>query len=135
MLNLEVFANILEKEGYGKIGQDIFINNFPDGKNGILILPQNYGNKNNKYIPGYYNDSGFQIIVRNKSFESGQKIAYNIMETLEIMQSKQVENLWVNQCYARTLPKSYAVSDGNVVEHSLDFHLNFIDTKSFAREE
>lgn len=127
MLNLTIFAKMLEEAGFGKIGKDIFVNHFPDSKDGILLLPQNYGNNNNKYIPKYYNDSGFQVIVRNKSFETGQKIAYNIMETLEIMQSRQVEDIWVNQCYAKTLPKSYAVSEGNMVEHSIDFHLNFID--------
>lgn len=127
MLNLTTFAKILEDAGFGVMGKDIFVNTSPNVSECILILDQTYGNTVNPQLPNYYNDSGFQIIVRNKQFEKAKEIAYNIMEILKIEKSKQVDNLWVNYCYAKHLPRSYARSDGNICESSVNFALNYVD--------
>lgn len=133
MFKLETIAKILEDNGFGKVGKNIFINTMPDGEEGILILEQTYGNTINPQLPKYYNDSGFQVIVRNKKFATTRQIAYNIMEILTIEKSKQVDNIWVNQCYARKLPQVYARMDGNMLEGSINFALNYVDNESFAR--
>lgn len=127
MLQLTTFAKILEEAGLGKMGKDIFINTAPNVDKCILILDQTYGNTVNPQLPKYYNDSGFQIIVRNKQFEKAKEIAYNIMEILKIEQSKQVDNLWINHCYPKHSPRSYARSEGNVYESSVNFSLNYVD--------
>lgn len=133
MFKLESIAQILQENGFGKMGKTIFINNMPESEEGILILEQTYGNRVNPQLPKYYNDSGFQVIVRNKKFEKARQIAYNIMEILTIEKSKQVDNIWVNQCYARRLPQIYARMDGNMLEASINFLLNYVDNESFAR--
>lgn len=133
MFKLETIAKILEDNGFGKVGKNIFVNTMPDGEEGILILEQTYGNTINPQLPKYYNDSGFQVIVRNKKFATTRQIAYNIMEILTIEKSKQVDNIWVNQCYARKLPQVYARMDGNMLEGSINFALNYVDNESFAR--
>lgn len=133
MLKLENFAKILEDKGYGKLGKNIFVNTMPDGSEGILILEQTYGNTVDPLLPKYYNDSGFQVIVRNKKFETVRQISYNIMETLTIEKSKQVDNVWVNHCYPRRQPQIYARMDGNMLEGSINFILNYVDNESFAR--
>ena len=133
MFKIETIAKILEENKYGKIGKTIFVNTMPEGNEGILILEQTYGNTVDPQLHKYYNDSGFQVIVRNKKFETTRQIAYNIMETLTIEQSKQVDNIWVNQCYAKRLPQIYARMEGNMLEGSINFALNYVDNESFAR--
>lgn len=127
MFKLESFAKILEEKGFGKLGENIFVNIAPVSKPCILLLEQSYGSSVDINLPEYYKDSGFQVIIRDKSFEKTREISYNIMDTLTIKQSKQIDNLWVNMCYPRSLPTIYGVINDENLEGSINFALNYVN--------
>jgi hypothetical protein len=133
MMRIDLFAKQIEAAGYGIIGQTIFIHSMPAQK-GILLKLHLDGVEIDPYLPKYYANAELQVIVRWPASEStvGETLANNILNLFHnkhnvIYNDGLADVMKVNQCYAATKPIRYPLSDGNFIEWSTNFRINFVE--------
>jgi hypothetical protein len=129
---IDLLANRLAENDLGVLGVSIFTHHIPaEVKVGILLKIPLDGIQIDPYLPDYYKTE-VQIIIRHNVTALGEELAskveklfhsHNRYEYLENNRTKYI----VNQMFALTKPIRYPLSDGNLVEWSLNFMVNFVE--------
>lgn len=115
----------LEDGGFGSEGIHIFIEFMPEGsEKAILILQPPSGARIDQNMPGYFR-SGFQVIVRDKSFNDGNDIIKQVVTFLENSANIELKGWRLRTARATHLPLHYRISDGKLFEHSVNFDATF----------
>jgi len=125
-MNLMPLVNLIEAEGFGTKGEDLFVDMLPsEAARAILLRNPLSGTPIDHEMPGRYKGD-FQLIVRTPAgnYAAGETMIERLMETLFI-EDRQVENLFFSYCRPRTLPAVFPLSDGNLLEFSTMFDCCF----------
>lgn len=124
MVTKTVIAH-MEDSGFGTEGVHLFHEFMPeDTERGVLVLQPAAGAPINQHIPGYFR-SGFQVIVRDKSFHKGDDIIKQVVTLLEKSANIESKGWRLRTARATHLPIHYRISDGKLFEHSVNFDATF----------
>lgn len=123
-MNLHPIAEYIEQNNIGKLGKTLFINMMPIDLNlGILIRNTLTGTKIDYELEDYF-DARFQLIVRADTYPKGDELMQQVIDLLNF-KNQQLGNMHFNFIRPRTEPVVYPLSEGNLLEFSVDFHVNF----------
>lgn len=123
-MNLTPIADRLEEFGVGTKAKDIFINTIPaEAPVGVLLRNKLQGTKINHELPGYYK-APFQVIVRCKSYLEGEALMSSVFSALTL-QETQLGPMYVRRMLPLTLPVTFPISKGNLIELAADFEAVF----------
>lgn len=115
----------LEDEDVGKPGVNLFKNSMPHAVTlGIALMGKLQGDMINYELPGY-RKTGFQLIVRAKSFSAGEELVQQAVASLTFEQL-EIGNIKFNYVRPRHDPVSFPTSDGNNTEFSVNFDVCFV---------
>jgi len=118
-------ASILEQEGFGTPGVDIFIFFMPDDvEQGILLVDTIVGTRIDHELPGYRNGK-FQLIVRHQDYEEGMKLALDASEALTILET-EYDDVIIKYLRPRTDPVAFPPSEGDNLEFAAVFDSAYI---------
>lgn len=122
MILMFKFAEIIQDEGFGAIGQNIYVNYVPfDTTEAIMVRPPISGVPISSELPNYYKGV-FSLVLR-----SAGDLGALEQKTLEIsnvltIYDRQVSNeLLVNYMRPLQLPHGYPITKGELVEVKVDF--------------
>lgn len=126
-MNLEPFANLLQAEKHGQIGKTLFMNMMPaTAKTAILLRSPLTGTPLDHELPGYLKHE-FQLIVRARSYTEGEAKIEAVTAALT-MYERQVGDLYVKYVRPQTKPVAFPLSDGNLLEFSVQFSFCVVET-------
>lgn len=124
-MDLLPLADTLETAGLGIKAETIFVNMIPvECPQGILLRNKLTGTPINYELPGYYK-SRFQLIVRSGSYLDG-KALYDQAATALTLNEVQVGAMYVKFSRPLTMPVTFPLSNGNLIEHAADFEIVFL---------
>lgn len=128
-MNLMPIAKYIQDNKLGELGKTLFINMMPIDLNlGILIRNPLVGTEIDYELIDYFNTE-FQLIVRADTYIKGEDLMRQAMNVLNV-QNKELDNLFFNFIRPRTEPIVFPLSDGNLLEFSVDFDVNFYKVQS-----
>lgn len=124
-MNLLPLTQKLEDDGLGVQGESIFINMIPaECPTGILLRNPLQGTPIDYELPGYYKTS-FQLIVRTASYTDGEALINSAIESLTVV-GKSIGDSFFHYSRPKTLPVSFPLSKGNLLEFSVNFDVAFV---------
>jgi len=124
MKHLDYVAALLETEGKGTLGTDIFIGTLPaDVNRGIMLKDPLLGHAVNEELPDWY-QTNFQIIIRDPDEQVGSERAEAIFEIL-FQNHVETTDLTVVKMFPRTKPIMYPRNDADQVEFSMLVRIHF----------
>lgn len=127
-MNLIPFADILQDDGLGIQGQDIFIFMIPmEATRGLLLRNKLRGTHIDYELPGFHK-TFFQLIARAPAYQEGEQLIESAIVSLTMME-KQLSGMYVRYCRPKTMPVAFPLSDGNLIEFGVDFEIAFDVTK------
>lgn len=125
-MDLEPVAKYLESQHLGVLGKSIFIHDMPlDAQNGMILRDRYSGTPIDHYMPGYYN-TGFRIAVRSPDFNTGQKLANDVKDTLTMYAERQMGSMRVKSMLPQNLPRPYRRTRANLWEWELEIDVAFV---------
>lgn len=123
-MDLTPVADRLEETGVGTKGKDVFINMIPsEAPVGVLLRNKLQGTKIDHELPGYYK-APFQVIVRCKTYLDGEALMSAVYSALTL-QETQLGPMYVRRMLPLTLPVTFPISKGNLIELAADFEVVF----------
>ena len=132
-MRLDLLAALIEQQGLGTRGVDIFIHRMDaEISKGILLKLPIAGIDTDYDLPGYYK-TDFQVIIRAQRQEDGDDLAKQLNKLLT-MYGRDFTNtdasfaMQVKQMYPAKLPIVYPRSDGHGIEWSLNIHAAYVMT-------
>ena len=124
-MNLFPIAQTIEEAGLGVMADTIFINMIPvDCQEGILVRNKLSGTQIDYELPGYYK-TRFQVIVRTRTVPAGEEVMSQIFDALTLCEASVYE-MYVRYCRPVTMPITFPLSKGNLLEIAADFEIVFI---------
>lgn len=124
-MNLLPIAQTLEEAGVGVMAETIFINMIPiDCQEGVLLRNKLSGTYIDYELPGYYK-TRFQVIVRTKSVPVGEERMAQVFDALTLCEA-QVTDMYIRYLRPVTMPITFPLSKGNLLEISADFEIVFM---------
>lgn len=125
-MNLKPVADYLQAQGFGTLGQTIFLNHLPaDATEAVLIRPRLIGARIDHDLPGYLKFE-FQVIVRGKTYLPTQTKANQIAKKLKMAETTL--GVWhVNYLRPAHVPVGYPISMGELVEFNTDIEACIVD--------
>lgn len=125
-MNVKPIAEYLAAQGFGVLGEDIFIGSFPATvKAGVLVrggIPAPFVDPN---LPGYFVGT-VQFIVRGAKYEESLLKATEMAKKLSVNEST-LGGLRIKQMYPTSLPAGFNLSDAGFNEFSFKVAINFVD--------
>lgn len=112
----------------GNLGHDVYVFHMPAHERMAVLLLARKAAPVNHYLPGYYK-SDYQAIIRAPSSDiaGGQALADQVMVLLSIEQESQLADIAVKYSLPRHQPFMYPVSNGDLIEWSINFDAAFVD--------
>jgi Bacteriophage minor capsid protein len=120
-------AELLESEGYGSIGTNIYINNVPfEITEAIMVRPPMNGFKIDQELPGYFK-STFCVVLRSAG-DVGllEDKALEISTSLAMRERDIGTEFHVNYMRPLQLPYTYPITKGELVECKVDFEFSVV---------
>lgn len=125
MYEVDDIGALLEANGFGTVGANIFLYHAPPESNDIIIVfPSNDPPRLEEETP-YYLKGKFQIIVRSSTFEDGRNTSKQISDLLKQynietaqMKVKRLRPLYQVRVYRR--------SDSGAVEFSVTYEIIYV---------
>lgn len=130
-MRLDLIAQIIEDAKLGTIGVDIFVHRMDaDCKQGIVLRMPLSGVPVDSGLPNYYKSS-LQVIVRSPDQQTGDAIMISLVKLLTIYNRLFYDDsnnfqMQINHFIPRTLPCVYPRLDGQGIEWSIDFNINYV---------
>ena len=130
-MRIDLIAQIIEDEGLGTIGVDIFAYRMDaDCHQGILLRAPLDGVPVNVELPNYFKHS-LQVVVRSPDQQTGDALAAALQKLLTIYNRVFLDDsgallMQLNHLVPRTLPRVYPRLDGQGIEWSMDFNTNYV---------
>jgi len=125
-VNLLTFVDRLTERGIGVAGESIFINNMPvNCKKGILLRGPSTGTAINHELPGYYK-THFQLIVRAGNEVSADTLMKSAVSALSL-KNFDLAGMHVNYCRPRTKPILFPLSQGGIIEATVNMDICFAE--------
>ncbi len=124
-MNLMPFAEFLESEDLGVMGESIFINMIPaDAPRGILLRNDLAGTLIDYELPGYFK-TNFQVIVRSENFAEGEERINAVLAALT-MRERVLGGMHINYLRPKTEPVVFPLSVGNLLEFATTMDISFV---------
>lgn len=120
-------AELLEGEGFGSIGTNIFINNVPfEVTEAIMVRPPMSGFRIDQELPGYFK-STFCVVLRTAG-DLGllEDKALEVSESLTMYEQDIGTEFHINYMRPLQLPYSYPITKGELVECKVDFEFSVV---------
>ena len=117
----------LADEDVGVIAQDLFIDMLPaEADEAVLLRNPLQGTFINHELPGYY-QAEFDVIVRVPAakYDAGEAKIEAVVAVLTVA-NLQLDDMWFNYARPETLPVSYPLSKGNLIEFSVRMACCFV---------
>lgn len=127
-MNVMPLVDLLENNGVAVKGVSLFVNMLPaEAQLAVLLRSPLAGTKINYELPGYFPNAKFTVVVRTPAaqYQAGLDLLAAATDTLT-MSDTQVENQFFNYCRPSTLPVTFPLSKGNLLETSVQFEANFV---------
>lgn len=124
-MNLIPFATLVQDAGLGALGVDLFLQMLPaQAQAGTLLRNTLSPPVVNYEIPGYFHGE-FQLIVRGSGYVTGPALIEEIIKVITL-QETQLDGYYIRYARPQTLPVSFPMSKGNLVETSVTFDICFM---------
>lgn len=124
-MNLEALAEKLQADRLGKKGKEIFINHMPTSvEAGILLRPPYVGTPIDYELPGY-RSTRFNLSVRAKDYQTGDKLIRKAMASLTLEETK-LSGMDVRYIRPRTEPVSFPLSVAGTFEFLVIFDAVYV---------
>jgi len=114
-------------------GESLFIDAMSaETERGVLLRIPLTGIAFDHYIPNYYPRAKIQVIVRAPTEDVGKPLADAVVKALTTHMPRDYEDedddvvMRINQMLPDTLPIRYPRSEGNLIEWSINFYVNFV---------
>jgi hypothetical protein len=130
-MRLDLIAKLIADGGYGTLGTDIFINRMTaDCRRGLMIRLPLDGIPIDPDLPNYYKGD-MQLIVRAETQAAGDALSANLQKLLTIYNRTLLNTdssfaMKINHMIPRTLPRCYPTLEGDGIEWSTDFNVNYV---------
>jgi hypothetical protein len=131
-MRLDLLAEMLEINGFGQRGTDIFVHRMDaDATRGIMLRNPINGIETDYNMPGYLKTTT-QVIVRDTDQVRGDTTSAAIMKLFTMYRVVFSDPnggaflMQINQMYPEKLPIVYPRSDGRVTEWSLNFNVTYV---------
>lgn len=125
-MNLMPLINLIEGEGLGSQGEDLFLQMLPaEAEQAILLRPPLSGTKIDHELKNFYRGE-FQMIVRSHGYVAGEELAKKVVQAITL-DNQQVEGQFFHYCRPMTLPVAFPLSKGNLVEHNVRFEACYVE--------
>jgi hypothetical protein len=128
-MNVMPLANLLEGAGLAKKGETLFVNMLPaEARQAVLLRSPLNGTPIDYELPGYFH-AQFTVVVRTPAadYEAGLELIDSVTQALTLSEA-QVENQFYNYCRPKTLPVTFPLSKGNLLETSIQFEANYVES-------
>ena len=123
---LDEMAAHLENEGVAQAGKTVFTNSLPSEVIlGIGLFGKLTGDPIDHEVPGLRKTS-FQLVVRCQNFDEGYELIQQAMDALTITKERSLPEFHINYVRPKHDPVSYPVSDGNLIELSVNFDACYV---------
>ena len=90
---------------------------------GVLLRNPLAGTKINYELPGYYKTI-FKVIVRAQNYTDGTALMQTVYDTMTLTETV-VGTMTINFLRPLTMPASFPLSKGNLIEFAADFEVSF----------
>lgn len=134
MLGMEQIATVLAQASLGQIGKSIFVHRMPgEISSGLVVLNQLSGYSIDWELPGF-KIGKFQVIARHTSVPQGLSLARGAMAALTWQEPRMLpaqaglNDILVRRVLPMHDPITYPRSDGDMVEHSINFEFVAVET-------
>lgn len=122
----ENITALLEEKGVGVRGKTIFINNIPSTLTlAIGVFSKLTGDMIDHELPGYVKTS-FQLVVRCQNAQAGEQLITQATEAITLHKETVMTNAHVKYVRPRHYPVSFPLSDGNLLEFSVNFDACYV---------
>lgn len=117
-MNLMPMIDLLQANGVGAAGTDLFLNMMPATVNRATMLRESLtGTEINHELPGYFKTE-FQVIIRSPDYIDGLNLINEVIDVLTL-DNEVVEDMYFRYCRPKTQPVSFPISDGALIEYTV----------------
>lgn len=126
-MNLHPIRDYIAANTSLKVGETLFSYSIPaDVDVGVLVVSEPAGNRVDHEIKGVFKGR-YQIIVRDKDFDSGMLRANQLFTLLDLIETDMYEYV-VTYSRPRNTPLPFARSDGDLIEFSINYDIRYRNT-------